>query len=85
MLLLFFLLYYFIFFFLELIKVPEVIYKILKEPIIEDEVKGEAEIIPQSLEEFLAEMKDSRSDAKTFALKLKSMVITPVYALWSSE
>lgn len=61
------------------------IYKILEEPITEDEVKGEAEIIPQSLEEFVAEIKDSRSDAETFALKLKSMVITLVYALCSSE
>lgn len=55
--------------------VPEVIYKILEEPITEDEVKGEAEIIPQSLEEFVAEIKDSRSDVETFALKLKSMII----------
>jgi len=30
--------------------------------------------VPQSLEEFVAEMRDSRPDARTFALKLKAMV-----------
>ncbi|KAM7498817.1 hypothetical protein LguiA_023231 [Lonicera macranthoides] len=51
--------------------VPEVIYQVLQEPVNQDETQ-ETEV-PQSLEEFVAQM-DSRTDAKTFALKLKSMV-----------
>ncbi|CAK9181312.1 unnamed protein product [Ilex paraguariensis] len=43
--------------------VPEVIYQVLEEP-----------EVPQSLEEFVAAMKDSRPDAETFAVKLKAMV-----------
>lgn len=50
------------------------IYQVLEEPPILNEIKGEVDI-PQSLEEFLAEIKkESVSDAKTFAVKLKAMV-----------
>ena len=49
------------------------IYKILDEPVSKDEVQGKTDI-PQTLEEFMAEMKESRSDAKTFALRLREMV-----------
>ena len=54
-------------------KVPEVIYQILDKPVSKDEVQGKTDI-PQTLEEFMAEMKESRSDAKTFALRLREMV-----------
>ncbi|KAH7859674.1 hypothetical protein Vadar_004129 [Vaccinium darrowii] len=53
--------------------VPQVIYQVLGEPLKEDEIKGEDEI-PQTLEDFVAEMKDTRPDAKTFASRLKAMV-----------
>lgn len=49
-------------------------YQILNEPVNQEELKARPEI-PQTLEEFMAEMKQSRPDAKTFAEKLKSMVI----------
>lgn len=48
-------------------------YQILEEPVNQDELKVKSEI-PQSLEEFMVEMKKSRPDAKTFAEKLKEMV-----------
>ncbi|KAK3424199.1 hypothetical protein EUGRSUZ_F00995 [Eucalyptus grandis] len=53
--------------------VPEVIYQILDKPVSEDELKGKSEI-PQTLEDFVTEMKESRSDAKAFALRLREMV-----------
>ncbi|KAA8523737.1 hypothetical protein F0562_010160 [Nyssa sinensis] len=53
--------------------VPQVIYQVLEEPVSQDEIQGGPEV-PQTLEEFVAEMKQSRSDAKTFAIKLKSMI-----------
>ncbi|KAM7492665.1 hypothetical protein LguiA_035586 [Lonicera macranthoides] len=55
-------------------KVPEVIYQVFQEPVDPEEIQKGAADIPQSLEDFVAEMKDTRSDAKTFATKLKSMV-----------
>lgn len=51
------------------------IYQVFQEPVDPEEIQKEAADIPQSLEDFVAEMKDTRSDAKTFATKLKSMVL----------
>ncbi|KAL2476235.1 putative galacturonosyltransferase 12 [Abeliophyllum distichum] len=51
--------------------VPEVIYQVLEDNQSEIQLGPE---IPQTLEDFVAEMKDGRSDAKTFAVKLKAMV-----------
>ncbi|KAG8386194.1 hypothetical protein BUALT_Bualt03G0123600 [Buddleja alternifolia] len=53
--------------------VPEVIYQVLEEPVDEGEVEP-GQDIPQTMEEFIAQMKDEQPDAKTFAVKLKSMV-----------
>ncbi|KAL5736081.1 hypothetical protein ACOSQ2_030869 [Xanthoceras sorbifolium] len=53
--------------------VPEVIYQVLEEPISKDELQGRSDI-PQTLEEFMADIKESKSDAKTFAVKLREMV-----------
>ncbi|XP_073311925.1 probable galacturonosyltransferase 12 isoform X1 [Primulina huaijiensis] len=53
--------------------VPEVIFQILEEPVNENEIQAGQEI-PQTLEDFIAEIKDERPDAKTFAAKLKAMV-----------
>ncbi|GAB4846215.1 Probable galacturonosyltransferase 12 [Ancistrocladus abbreviatus] len=54
--------------------VPEVIYQVFEEPGVSKDVKNPGPDVPQSLEEFMAEMKDSRPDARTFAIKLKSMI-----------
>ncbi|KAL3639927.1 putative galacturonosyltransferase 12 [Castilleja foliolosa] len=51
-------------------KVPDVMYKVLEEPVNEDNIKSG----PETLEDFMKEMKDERPDAMTFAIKLKSMV-----------
>ena len=53
--------------------VPEEIYRVLEEGGSEA-VKSSTSDVPQSLEEFVAEMKSNRSDAKTFALRLRAMV-----------
>lgn len=53
--------------------VPEEIYRVLEEGG-SKEVKSSSSDVPQSLEEFVAEMKSNRFDAKTFALRLKAMV-----------
>ncbi|KAJ4982335.1 hypothetical protein NE237_033172 [Protea cynaroides] len=53
----------------ETMMVPEEIYRILEEDI----QLGRSEV-PESLEEFIAEMKSSKSDLKTFTVKLKAMV-----------
>ncbi|OWM88726.1 probable galacturonosyltransferase 12 [Punica granatum] len=53
--------------------VPDVIYQVLQQPMTKDELKGRPEI-PQTLEDFMADIKESRPDAKTFALKLRDMV-----------
>ncbi len=50
------------------------IYQVLEEPIGKDELQGRSDV-PQSLEEFMAEIKKEKSDAKTFALKLREMVL----------
>ncbi|KAE8733274.1 putative galacturonosyltransferase 12 [Hibiscus syriacus] len=54
--------------------VPEVMYQILDEPVSKDEVQGKTDV-PQTLQEFMSEMKQSILDAKTFALKLREMII----------
>ncbi|KAL0302075.1 UNVERIFIED_CONTAM: putative galacturonosyltransferase 12 [Sesamum radiatum] len=59
--------------YLVLDQVPEVIYQVLEEPANQSEVQSGPEV-PQTLEDFIAQMKDERPDAKTFAIKLKSMV-----------
>ncbi|KAK9906157.1 hypothetical protein M0R45_002817 [Rubus argutus] len=53
--------------------VPEVIYQVLEEPIGKDELQGRSDI-PQSLDEFMTEIKDINIDARTFAVKLREMV-----------
>ncbi|XP_059281929.1 probable galacturonosyltransferase 12 [Lycium ferocissimum] len=53
--------------------VPEVIYQVLEEPSVQNEIKTRPES-PQTLDEFITEMKGGRPDAKTFAVKLKAMV-----------
>ncbi|KAJ4977228.1 hypothetical protein NE237_002334 [Protea cynaroides] len=57
----------------ESMKVPEEIYRILEEKGNEGVIPGRSEV-PQSLEEFVAEMKSNKSDVRTFAVKLKAMV-----------
>lgn len=54
-------------------KIPEVIYKVLEQPMNNDELKGRSDI-PQSLEEFMEEVKGGKLDAKAFALRLREMV-----------
>lgn len=63
-----------------MVQVPEVIYQVLQQPMAEDELKGRSEI-PQTLEDFMAEIKESRPNAKTFALKLRDMVVPPLLVL----
>ncbi|XP_027341076.1 probable galacturonosyltransferase 12 [Abrus precatorius] len=53
--------------------VPEVIYQTLDEPLSKDELKGRSDI-PQTLEEFMTEMKEGGYDAKAFAVKLREMI-----------
>lgn len=61
------------------------IYQILEEPISKDELQGRSDI-PQTLEEFTAEIKESKSDAKTFAIKLRDMVHTlTIYSIFISN
>lgn len=50
----------------------------MEEPVNEDEIQGDSEI-PQTLEDFVAEMKDTRPDAKTFASRLKAMVLLSLF------
>ncbi|WMV48798.1 hypothetical protein MTR67_042183, partial [Solanum verrucosum] len=59
--------------------VPEVIYQVLEEPTDQIEIEEGPET-PQSLEEFMEEMKDTRPDAETFAVKLKAMVLCTYHA-----
>ncbi|KAF5948776.1 hypothetical protein HYC85_014733 [Camellia sinensis] len=55
--------------------VPQVVYQVLEAPVSEEEqIRGTDELIPQTLEDFVAEMKDTRPDARTFAIRLKAMV-----------
>ncbi|CAN7038993.1 unnamed protein product [Brassica rapa subsp. trilocularis] len=53
--------------------VPEAIYQVLEQPLSEEELKGRSDI-PQTLEDFMSEVKRSKSDAREFAQKLKEMV-----------
>ncbi|KAK4782541.1 hypothetical protein SAY86_016643 [Trapa natans] len=53
--------------------VPEVMYQVLQMPVTKDELEGRPEI-PRTLEDFMAEIKDNRPDAKTLAFKLRDMV-----------
>lgn len=55
-------------------KVPDEIYRVLEEGGDEEELLIEPDTTPQTLEDFISEMKSNRSDAKTFALRLKAMV-----------
>lgn len=50
------------------------IYQTLEEPIDKDELERRTDV-PQSLEEFMAEIRESKSDAMTFAVKLREMVL----------
>jgi len=50
-----------------------VIYQTLDEPVGKNELQGRSDI-PQTLEEFMTEMKKGGYDAKTFAVKLREMV-----------
>lgn len=56
------------------------IYQVLEEPLSKDELQG-ASNIPQTLEEFMAEMKDGRTDAMTFAKRLRAMVLCFSFSL----
>ncbi|OIV99167.1 hypothetical protein TanjilG_19663 [Lupinus angustifolius] len=53
--------------------VPEVMYGILDQPLGKDELEGRSDI-PQTLKEFMTEMKEGGYDAKAFAIKLREMV-----------
>ncbi|XP_047334432.1 probable galacturonosyltransferase 12 [Impatiens glandulifera] len=57
----------------DIAKVPEVIYKILEEPATDNDNDNDDEK-PQTLEDFVAEMKKERADARTFASRLRDMV-----------
>lgn len=56
-------------------QVPDVVYQILDKPMSKDELQGRLDNVPQTLEDFMAEIKEKKPDAKTFALKLREMVI----------
>ncbi|VYS70357.1 unnamed protein product [Arabidopsis thaliana] len=53
--------------------VPEAMYQVLEQPLSEQELKGRSDI-PQTLQDFMSEVKRSKSDAREFAQKLKEMV-----------
>lgn len=53
--------------------VPEEIYRVLEGAETDDPTAAGSDV-PQTLEEFIAEMKSDRTDAKTFALRLRAMV-----------
>lgn len=53
-------------------RVPEEMYEVLEEAEIRPPKPGSD--VPQTLQDFVAEMKRNRSDAKAFALRLKEMV-----------
>ncbi|GKF46567.1 hypothetical protein Tco_0136369, partial [Tanacetum coccineum] len=57
--------------------VPEVIYQVLEDPSSDYDIPGGSDAnIPQTLEDFVSSLKGGdKPDAKTFAIKLKSMVI----------
>ena len=49
------------------------IYQTLDEPLSKYELEGRSDI-PQTLEEFMTDVKEDAYDAKTFAIKLREMV-----------
>lgn len=55
-------------------QVPEVIYQVFEEPSNRQDATKPDPDQPQSLEDFVLQMKLDRPDARTFALKLKAMV-----------
>lgn len=59
-------------------QVPDVMYQILDKPMSKDELQGRLDNIPQTLEDFMAEIKERKPDAKNFALKLREMVLSLV-------
>ncbi|XP_074569106.1 putative galacturonosyltransferase 12 [Curcuma longa] len=58
---------------LESVRVPEEMYEVLEEAEIRPPKPGSD--VPQTLQDFVTEMKRNRSDAKAFALRLKEMVL----------
>jgi galacturonosyltransferase 12/13/14/15 len=54
--------------------VPEELYEVFEEPSGYIDEKNPGPDIPLSLEEFMNEMRDTKPNARTFGLKLKSMV-----------
>lgn len=50
------------------------VYQVLEEPVKESGAEQRSDI-PQSLEKFVAEVKEKKPNAKTFAIKLKAMVL----------
>lgn len=55
-------------------QVPEELYEVFEEPSGYIDEKNPGPDIPLSLEEFMNEMRDTKPNARTFGLKLKSMV-----------
>lgn len=51
----------------------------LEEPLNIDELKGRSDI-PQTLEDFMAEVMESKTDAKGFAIKLREMVCLSLFS-----
>ncbi|GKA52342.1 probable galacturonosyltransferase 12 [Tanacetum coccineum] len=64
-------------------KVPEVIYQVLEDPSSDYDIPGGSDAnIPQTLEDFVSSLKGGdKPDAKTFAIKLKSMQHTKTTSL----
>ena len=56
-------------------QVPEELYEVFEEPSGYIDEKNPGPDIPLSLEEFMNEMRDTKPNARTFGLKLKSMVL----------
>ncbi|CAN1147168.1 Probable galacturonosyltransferase 12 [Linum perenne] len=54
--------------------VPQVMYNVLEQSISKNEQLIGRKDIPHNLEEFMSQVKESRYDARTFALKLREMV-----------
>lgn len=60
------------------------IYGILDQPLGKDELEGRSDI-PQTLEEFMTQMKEGGYDAKTFAIKLREMVPFCIFPLFQTN
>ncbi|KAI3948767.1 hypothetical protein MKX01_022181 [Papaver californicum] len=56
--------------------VPEEVYRILEENGNQESMQGlgKDQLVPQTLEDFVAEMRITKSDLKTFSMRLKAMV-----------